>query len=77
MMITFPIELFKSVDDGVRFPDGCEWTVPIMEKSIGNMCIGKVENPLPYVAAGGISNSEIIIEFLVVFPLRRNIVSFG
>lgn len=76
-MIIFPIELFKSSDEGARLPDGCEWTVPINEKSMGNMCIGKVENPLPYVAAGGITNSEIIIEFFVAFPLRRNIVSFG
>jgi len=51
--------------------------VPTIEKSIGSMCIGKAENPSPYVAAGGISNSEILKEFVAAFPLRRKIVSFG
>ena len=76
-MITFPKAWFRSCVEGLKAPEGWEWTLPMSEKSIGNMWAGKLANLMPMVANGGIIRSVISILPFFCFPRNSNIISLG
>ncbi len=77
MTIILPQNLFRSVTEGSRVPDGWEWAIPIVEKSIGSVYKGKVKKAFPWVANGGICVSLTTILCLSAFPFKIRIFSLG